>query len=107
MRKVIAEHDDNNMTTYLEEMKNITDKNFLTDSQQDKSNPDLDQALTNLNGGGDIILQCDFSVDFSVPSLPHLLLILSFYQSHVAPALYHKDPVYERILKHIKQEYKV
>lgn len=32
MRKVIAEHDDNNMTTYLEEMKNITDKNFLTDS---------------------------------------------------------------------------
>lgn len=32
MRKVIVEHDDNNMTTYLEEMKNITDKNFLTDS---------------------------------------------------------------------------
>lgn len=32
MRKGRADHDYNNMTTYLEEMKNKIDRNFLTDS---------------------------------------------------------------------------
>lgn len=58
IRKVTAQCDYTNMTTYCEEMKVLTCVNFLTNTYRaDKFSPNLDQALiSNLNGGDGIIL---------------------------------------------------